>query len=278
MLARAAGLRSSSTRSSRARSRRISRTVAERPRPAVRRLRRPASASRRRCPTEPISLGLAGTAPGARARASGTRRRRAARAAGRASATVARALETEPFCACSRGARPPDRRVLRFFGASESAVARALAEAGGDGDGVEATICARDFEIHVDLFVEPGAEERADALGALRCVNRSSRYLFARRRAAGRGDRAPSAARRGLDARDGGVVHGRAGRRATDRRAGRERGVPRRRRRVLGRRQGRRARRAGGDSRARTAPSRPRRPRRWRRVRARGWGWRWPSR
>jgi nicotinamide-nucleotide amidase len=47
---------------------------------------------------------------------------------------------------------------------SESAVARALADAGGDGDGVEVTICAREFEIHVDLTVEPGAEERADAL------------------------------------------------------------------------------------------------------------------
>jgi nicotinamide-nucleotide amidase len=56
--------------------------------------------------------------------------------------------------------------VLRFFGVSESAVARALAEAGGDGNGVEATICARDFEIHVDLVVEPGAEVRAEELEA----------------------------------------------------------------------------------------------------------------
>jgi nicotinamide-nucleotide amidase len=31
---------------------------------------------------------------------------------------------------------------------------------------VEATICARDFEIHVDLLVEPGAESRGDALQA----------------------------------------------------------------------------------------------------------------
>jgi nicotinamide-nucleotide amidase len=58
----------------------------------------------------------------------------------------------------------PGRRVLRFYGASESAVAKALADAGGDGNGVEATICARDFEIHIDLIVEPGAEARADAL------------------------------------------------------------------------------------------------------------------
>jgi nicotinamide-nucleotide amidase len=72
----------------------------------------------------------------------------------------------------------PSRRVLRFYGASESAVARALAEAGGDGDGVEATICARDFEIHVDLVVEPGAESRGTSLAdALR--RPLERYVFA---------------------------------------------------------------------------------------------------
>jgi nicotinamide-nucleotide amidase len=60
--------------------------------------------------------------------------------------------------------QPPGRRVLRLFGISESAVARALAEAGGDGDGVEVTICARDFEIHVDLVVERDADPRADEL------------------------------------------------------------------------------------------------------------------
>jgi nicotinamide-nucleotide amidase len=63
-------------------------------------------------------------------------------------------------------ARAPalERRVLRFFGTPESAVAKALAEAGGDGDGVEATICAREFEIHVDLVLDPGASERADEI------------------------------------------------------------------------------------------------------------------
>jgi nicotinamide-nucleotide amidase len=74
------------------------------------------------------------------------------------------ALETAAMQRVLAGTSRPERRVLRFFGASESAVAKALAEAGGDGDGVEATICARDFEIHVDLIVEPGAEARADAL------------------------------------------------------------------------------------------------------------------
>jgi nicotinamide-nucleotide amidase len=75
--------------------------------------------------------------------------------------------------------RPPERRVLRFFGVSESAVAQALAEAGGDGNGVEATICARDFEIHVDLFAEPGADEQAGELEA-RLLSPLERYLFAR--------------------------------------------------------------------------------------------------
>jgi competence/damage-inducible protein CinA-like protein len=88
------------------------------------------------------------------------------------------AVASEALGSVLRHAVPPGRHVLRFFGASESAVARALAEAGGDGDGVEATICARDFEIHVDLVVEAGAEDRAKALGdALRAP--LARYLFA---------------------------------------------------------------------------------------------------
>ena len=59
-------------------------------------------------------------------------------------------------------ARAPGRahHVLRFFGTPESAVAEVLAAAGGEGDGVDVTICAREFEIHVDLFVEPSAQER----------------------------------------------------------------------------------------------------------------------
>ncbi len=89
------------------------------------------------------------------------------------------ALETEPLVRLLERAQPPERRVLRVYGVSESAVADALAAAGGDGDGVEATICARDFEIHVDLVVEPGAEARADALEAALVVP-LERFVFAR--------------------------------------------------------------------------------------------------
>jgi nicotinamide-nucleotide amidase len=76
------------------------------------------------------------------------------------------ALAADEFRALLAHTQPPGRRVLRLFGVSESAVARALADAGGDGDGVEVTICARDFEIHVDFVIQPGAEARADVLEA----------------------------------------------------------------------------------------------------------------
>jgi nicotinamide-nucleotide amidase len=85
-----------------------------------------------------------------------------------------RVLETEPVLRLLARAVAPERRVLRFYGASESEVARALAAAGGEGDGVGVTICARNFEIHVDLFVQPGAEARAAELEAAL----ASRHLF----------------------------------------------------------------------------------------------------
>jgi nicotinamide-nucleotide amidase len=90
-----------------------------------------------------------------------------------------RVLETEPLRRLLERVRPPERRVLRFYGVPESAVARALAAAGGDGDGVEATICARDFELFVDLVVQPGAESRADALETA-LAEPLEQYLFSR--------------------------------------------------------------------------------------------------
>jgi len=118
-------------------------------------------------PDGAVSLGLAGTAPGLLVEHDGGR---VVVVLPGPPAELQRlwpnALETDAFRELLARTQPPGRRVLRFFGVSESAVARALAEAGGDGDGVEATICARDFEIHVDLVVDPGAEGRADALEA----------------------------------------------------------------------------------------------------------------
>jgi nicotinamide-nucleotide amidase len=154
----------------------ISRMIAER-------LRRPYSEfehgvrKQATLPEGAVSLGLAGTAPGL------------VLEAGSCAVVVLpgpprelrrlwpRALETEIVRRVLERAPALRRQVLRFFGTPESAVARALADAGGDGDGVEATICAREFEIHVDLVVDPGAEERAEEIAsALRAA--LGRYLF----------------------------------------------------------------------------------------------------
>jgi nicotinamide-nucleotide amidase len=131
-------------------------------------------------PDGAVSLGIAGTAPGLVVAHDGGR---VVVVLPGPPAELRRlwqeALETDAFRGVLARTQPPGRRVLRFFGVSESAVARALDEAGGDGGGVEATICARDFEIHVDLVVEPGAEERAGRLEAA-LLPPIERWLYSR--------------------------------------------------------------------------------------------------
>ena len=134
-------------------------------------------------PQGAISLGLAGTAPGvvlAQDATSGERARVVVALPGppgELRRLWPRALQTEPVRAILEAVRAPERRVLRFFGVGESSVAQVLEEAGGEGDGVEATICARDFEIHVDLVVSDDGDERAARLErALR--DRLAAYLF----------------------------------------------------------------------------------------------------
>jgi nicotinamide-nucleotide amidase len=131
-------------------------------------------------PVGSVSIGLAGTAPGLVFRApTGCVVVVLPGPPGELRRLWPNALASEPMQELLARTRAPGRRVLRLFGVSESAVARALAEAGGDGSGVEATICAREFEIHVDLLVEPEAEERADALETA-LVERLEGWLFAR--------------------------------------------------------------------------------------------------
>lgn len=155
----------------------VSRMVAER-------LRRPyadfATGVRKQAtlPDGAICLGLAGTAPGIVLEAGSCAVVVLPGPPGELQRLWPRALETEPLQRVLARTQAPSRRVLRFYGASESAVAKALADAGGDGRGVEATICARDFEIHVDLVVEPGAETQADEL-ATHLRRPLERYLFA---------------------------------------------------------------------------------------------------
>ena len=143
----------------------VSRMIAER-------LRRPYTDFRtgvRKQATLPeggISLGLAGTAPGIVLQAGGCAVVILPGPPRELQRLWPRALETEPVRRVLERAPARERLALRFFGTPESAVAQALERAGGDGGGVEATICAREFEIHVDLVVEPGAEERGAALAA----------------------------------------------------------------------------------------------------------------
>jgi nicotinamide-nucleotide amidase len=170
LVARAAGLPLAVDEGLEAEIQAISRAVAER-------LKRPYSdfeAGVRKQATLPegaVSLGLAGTAPGLVLQA------------GEAAVVVLpgppaelqrlwpRALETEPVRRVLAQATPPEHRVLRFFGASESEVARVLADAGGEPPGVTATVCAREFEIHVDLYGP--ADALADTLR-----ERLARHLF----------------------------------------------------------------------------------------------------
>ena len=154
----------------------VSRMIAER-------LRRPYSEftvgvrKQATLPEGATSLGLAGTAPGVVLETDGCVVVALPGPPRELRRLWPRAVESEPVRRVLKRAPARGRYVLRFFGTPESAVAQALADAGGDGDGVEATICAREFEIHVDLVVEPGAEERAAALaGALR--GSLGRYLF----------------------------------------------------------------------------------------------------
>jgi nicotinamide-nucleotide amidase len=130
-------------------------------------------------PEGALSLGLAGTAPGLVLEAGECVVVVLPGPPGELQRLWRDAVGSEPVRRVLAQAQPPELRVLRFFSASESAVAKALADAGGDGSGVEATICARDFEIHVDLYIEPGAEARADELSA-ELIAPLERYLFSR--------------------------------------------------------------------------------------------------
>jgi nicotinamide-nucleotide amidase len=131
-------------------------------------------------PVPAVSIGLAGTAPGLVFRApNGCIVVVLPGPPAELQRLWPNALASEPVLELLARTTPPDRRVLRLFGLSESAVAQALDEAGGDGDGVEVTICAREFEIYVDFVIEPGAEERANALEAA-MVEPLETWIFSR--------------------------------------------------------------------------------------------------
>ncbi len=63
-------------------------------------------------------------------------------------------------------ARPRTRWLTRTYGIGESHVADIHRSAGGDPAGVETSICARSFEIEIDIRADPGHEEAGAAFAA----------------------------------------------------------------------------------------------------------------
>jgi nicotinamide-nucleotide amidase len=125
-----------------------------------------------------VSLGLAGTAPAVLLEHGG----RVAVALPGPPNELRRLWQgfaaSEPLARVLAGTRPPEHVVLRVFGPSESAVARAVEEAGGEGPGLHVTVCAHDLEIRVDLFSGEEGASRGEALArALR--ERFEAELFA---------------------------------------------------------------------------------------------------
>ena len=111
-------------------------------------------------PEDADVLGLAGTAPGLVVDVEGTPVIVLPGPPPALQRLWPKALETKGVRRVLDRGEPPIRRTLRLFGPGESQVAQAFEQAGGDGDGLEVTICARNFEVHVDLVAEPSAEAR----------------------------------------------------------------------------------------------------------------------
>jgi nicotinamide-nucleotide amidase len=105
-------------------------------------------------PEGALSLGLAGTAPALLLEHDGAVAVLLPGPPGELRRLWANALGHPAVKAVLARTAPRGHRVLRFFGPSESAVAKAIDDTGGEGEGLEITVCARDLEIHVDVFYE----------------------------------------------------------------------------------------------------------------------------
>ena len=75
-------------------------------------------------------------------------------------------------------AAPRRRLLLRTYGIGESHVADLFAAAGGDPEGVETSICARNYEVEIDVRSLPGAETVGETLWT-RLNERLGDHVFA---------------------------------------------------------------------------------------------------
>jgi nicotinamide-nucleotide amidase len=125
-----------------------------------------------------ISLGLAGTAPGVLLQTGSALVIALPGPPGELQRIWRTALERPELKEVLARARNPAHRILRFFGLPESAIAGVVAQAGGEAEGLEMTICAHDLEVQVDLVIPPGGEAQAERVtAALRGAH--PRALFA---------------------------------------------------------------------------------------------------
>ena len=179
-----------------------------------------ASASRRRSPRARSSSGSPGRRPALVLEVDGCVAVDAAGAAERAAASSGRrARDGAAASGCSPRRSRPSGACCGSTASPSRPSPRRSRTAGGDGDGVEVTICARDFEIHVDLVRRARRRRRAPTRSRPRSSSRS-------RSISSRATRQPieelvlaALPRARADARDGRVVHRRARRRAADRRS-----------------------------------------------------------
>ena len=130
-------------------------------------------------PEEGVALGLAGTAPAVLLEHEGRVVVALPGPPGELRRLWPNVLAAEPVRRVAERAAQREHRVLRFFGVPEAAVAGAVADAGGEGEGFELTVCARNYEIEVDLFAAPPGTARADAVVA-ELERRFGDALFAR--------------------------------------------------------------------------------------------------
>jgi nicotinamide-nucleotide amidase len=113
-------------------------------------------------PEGAVSLGLAGTAPALLLERNGSLAVALPGPPNELRRLWPRVRDSEPLRRLLSGIDAPGHRLLRFFGPSESSVARLLEAAGGEVDGLEVTVCAQDLEIRVDLLVRHGGKAAAD--------------------------------------------------------------------------------------------------------------------
>ena len=123
-------------------------------------------------PAGAISLGLAGTAPAVLLEHDGRLAVALPGPPNELQRLWPRVLESDAFRRVLAGTAAPRRRILRFFGPSESAIAQVLEAAGGEGDGLEVTVCAHELEIRVDLL------QGVEGLHAAARVERALREEF----------------------------------------------------------------------------------------------------